>query len=110
MGGTLSASCISCFTTGIAKASTTGFETNDTLIGDIADATKELLTDPDGFLASVLAMNVVVSLENLGGHFEFAIGFDGSGSISVPIFHPITPLGGDVRILKSFSGTRTLLT
>jgi len=92
------AACINCFTTGIAKASTTGFETNDTLIENIVDATKKLVTDPDGFLASALSMNIVVSLENLGGHFEFGIDFDGAGSISVPIFHPITPLGGSVSI------------
>jgi len=97
-GGNLSATCVNCFTTGIAKASTTGFQTNDTLVENIADATKQLLTDPDGFLASALAMNVVVSLENLGGHFEFGIDFAGEGSISVPIFHPITPLGGEVKL------------
>jgi len=66
------------------------------LIADIVDATKQLIVDPDGFLASALEMNVVVDLDNLGAHFEVDINFTGAGSISVPIFHPITPLGGEV--------------
>ncbi|KAH8590486.1 hypothetical protein B0O99DRAFT_634480 [Bisporella sp. PMI_857] len=95
--GSLSATCIGCFTTGIAKASTTGFETDDNLLENVLDAAEQLVTDPDGFLASALSMNLFIALENLGGHFEFDIGFDGTGSLTVPIFHPITPLGGEIQ-------------
>ena len=95
--------CIDCFTTGIAKASTTGFESDNSLLENIFDATEQLFKDPDGFLASALSMNIEVKLEKLGGHFEFEIGFDGAASISVPIFHPITPLGGEVRDITSMN-------
>jgi hypothetical protein len=77
-------------------ASTQGFQSNDTLLNDIVKATEELTKDPQAFIASALDMNILIELENLSGHFEFDVKFGSGGSISVPIFSPITPLGGEI--------------
>jgi hypothetical protein len=93
---TLSASCSDCFLTGTGTATTQGFSQNGTILDDVIKATEELIKDPEGFIAEALDMNVVVDLENLSGHFQFDINFGAGGSISVPLIHPITPLGGEV--------------
>ena len=93
-----SVSCANCFVTGIATASTAGFTQNQTLLANVVQATEELAKDPDGFLAAALGIDIVVDLENLSGHFEFDISFDGRGSFTVPLHLPfLTPLGGEVR-------------
>lgn len=92
----LSASCVNCFTNGTGIASTHGFKSNDALLEDVVKATEELAKDPQAFIASALDMNILIELENLSGHFEFDVNFGSSGSITVPLFSPITPLGGEI--------------
>lgn len=96
----LSASCLECSTTGTGVASTKGIITNDTLLENVADATQELLDDPGSFLAKAVDINILVELENLSAHLELEVIFGAAGNISIPLFRPPTPLGGEVRIVS----------
>jgi hypothetical protein len=57
--------------------------------------------DPVGVVINALDLNLVFSLENFGGHFEFDISFAGSGSYTVPLYELESPVRVDVRRSRS---------
>ncbi|EPE31033.1 hypothetical protein GLAREA_04000 [Glarea lozoyensis ATCC 20868] len=87
----LTATCVSCFTTGTAVVTTDGLEKNDDILGNIVDFIKN--PDPTDLIVEALDLAIEVKLDNLGGHFEFNIAFAAEGTFTIPLFTPVTPLG-----------------
>ncbi|KAF8859690.1 hypothetical protein BDZ45DRAFT_742022 [Acephala macrosclerotiorum] len=89
----LTATCLSCFTTGTASLLSTGFTQDEALLADIPAATVELIKDPLGFIKEALAVQFEIDLQGLSGHFEVDVQFAAAGTFSVPLLPPIQPLG-----------------
>ena len=92
----MTATCISCFTTGTATLLSSGFAQDQALLADIPAAAKQLLEDPKGFVEEALNVTFEIDFQDLAGHFEVDISFDAAGALSFPLFHPVTPLGASV--------------
>ncbi|CZR58872.1 uncharacterized protein PAC_08764 [Phialocephala subalpina] len=89
----LTATCLSCFTTGTASLLSTGFTQDEALLADIPAATAELIKDPLGFIEEVLDVQFEIDLQGLSGHFEVDVQFAAAGTFSIPLLPPIQPLG-----------------
>jgi len=96
----LTATCVDCHTTGSAIVTTSGIKKDDGLLGDIIDFLKA--KDKTDVVAKALGMDLVVELDNFGGHFEFDIAFAASGTYTVTLFKSETPVGVEV-CLSAFS-------
>lgn len=90
----LTATCISCYTTGTATVSTDGVKQDDTILGDIQSFIAS--SDKTEIVTRALGLDLEVQLDNLGGHFEFDIDFAAAGTYTVPVFKSNTPLSVEV--------------
>lgn len=90
----LTATCIDCHTTGSAVVTTGGVKKDDDILGDLFDFIKS--SDKTDLVAKALGMDLVVELDNFGGHFEFDISFAASGTYTVTLFKSETPVGVEV--------------
>ena len=88
----LKVSCLDCRTWGNVVVSTGGVEKNDDIIGDIISFFKH----PADTIVEAFNMDIKVSFENVGGHFEFDIKAVETTSYVFPIFQSMTPLGGAI--------------
>jgi len=88
----LKVSCVDCRTWGNVVVSTSGAEKNDDIIGDIISFFK----NPADTIVEAFNMDIKVSFENVGGHFEFDITAVEATSYTFPIFQSMTPLGGAI--------------
>lgn len=92
----MTATCISCFTTGTASLLSSGFAQDEALLSNIPAATEQLIKDPLGFVEEALNVTFEVDFQGVSGHFEVDISFAAAGAFSFPLFHPVTPLGASV--------------
>lgn len=104
LGFSATITCPSCYITGNAVVTTTGVKTDDSLLQDIVNFFK----DPTEVVVNALDLNLEVSLENFGGHFEFDIAFAGSGTYTIQLYKSETPVGVQVR-LSSFLSPSTYM-
>jgi hypothetical protein len=96
----LTATCVDCHTTGSAVVTTSGVKTDGNILGDIFDFIKS--SDKTDLVAKALGMDLVVELDNFGGHFEFDISFAASGTYTVTLFKSETPVGVEVCLSEFF--------
>ncbi|KAF4626079.1 hypothetical protein G7Y89_g12079 [Cudoniella acicularis] len=87
----LSATCISCSTTGSAVVTTEGVKTDDSILGNIISFFRS--KNPSDIIVNALDLNLEVQLDNLGGHFEFDISFAASGTYTINLFKSESPAG-----------------
>ncbi|KAH8659364.1 hypothetical protein BGZ60DRAFT_531269 [Tricladium varicosporioides] len=85
----LTATCISCYTTGSAVVTTEGIKKDESILKDVINFFK----NPEETVVNALDLNFEVQLNNLGGHFEFDIAFAASGTYTVTLFKSETPVG-----------------
>lgn len=90
----ITATCISCFTTGTADVSTDGLKID---WSDLNPINFIKHPDPTDLVAKAVDMPITVNLNNLGGHFELKISFAASGTYVVPIFKSETPIGVQLK-------------
>ncbi|KAH8601596.1 hypothetical protein B0O99DRAFT_680724 [Bisporella sp. PMI_857] len=78
----LKVECVDCRTWGQAVISTAGVDKKEDIIGDIIS----FFENPVDAIVEAFDLNVKVSLDNVGGHFDFNILATNTGSYSFPIF------------------------
>lgn len=78
-----------CFTTGNAIVTTTGVETDESILGDIL----HFLTNPTEIIVDALDLNLSLGFQGVTGHFEIDIAFAVAGTYTVPIFTSESLLG-----------------
>ena len=86
---TLEVECVDCRTWGTALVTTTGCTKDDSIIGDIIS----FFQNPVDTIISAFDMDVMISFENVGGHFDFDISASDTVSYSFPIFSSNTAVG-----------------
>lgn len=91
---TLTATCQGCYITGNAVVTTTGVKKDESILGDIIS----FLKDPTEVVINALDLNLEVSLENFGGHFELDITFAAAGTYTVMLYKSESPVGVEVRL------------
>jgi hypothetical protein len=87
---------VKCYTTGRAVITTTGIETDESLLDDALG----LITHPEEVIVNALDLNLEVTFEDVSGHFEIDVAFAASGTYTFPLFEPSTPVGGHVSNLQ----------
>ncbi|TGO08155.1 hypothetical protein BTUL_0223g00110 [Botrytis tulipae] len=87
--GFIKATCVECFTTGNAIATTSGVETDDSILGDIL----HFLTNSTEIIVDALDLNLRLGFQGVTGHFEIDISFAVAGTYTVPIFTSESLLG-----------------
>ena len=92
----VTATCLSCYTTGTAVVTTDGVKKDDNILGDIIDWFKA--DDKTDLITKALGLDLKVQLDNLGGHFEFDIAFAAAGTYTVTLFKSETPVGVEVSL------------
>ncbi|KAG9229660.1 hypothetical protein BJ875DRAFT_183024 [Amylocarpus encephaloides] len=90
----LTAFCLSCFTTGKATVTSDGVKKDDDALGNFIDFLKN--PNPEELVVDALDLAVTVNLENLGGHFEIDLSFGALGTYTIPLFKPSTPVGAQL--------------
>ncbi|KAF7945055.1 hypothetical protein EAE96_009837 [Botrytis aclada] len=89
VAGFIKATCVECFTTGNAIVTTTGVETDDSILGDFL----HFLTNPTEIIVDALDLNLRLGFQGVTGHFEIDIAFAVAGTYTVPIFTSESLLG-----------------
>ncbi|KAF7910387.1 uncharacterized protein EAE98_012074 [Botrytis deweyae] len=87
--GSIKAICVECFTTGNAIVTTTGVETDDSILGDFL----HFLKTPTEIIVDALDLNLRLGFLGVTGHFEIDISFAVAGTYTVPIFTSESLLG-----------------
>lgn len=91
--GSIKATCVNCFTTGNALVTTTGIDTNDTILGDVS----HFQSNPVEIIVDALTLDLRLDFQGVTGHFEIDVQFAVAGTYTVPIFgSPQTPDGKQV--------------
>lgn len=94
----LEVECVDCRTWGSALITTAGASKDESIIGDIISFFKS----PVDAIVSAFDLDVKVSFEDCGGHFEFDIYASDTVSYSFPMFESETIVGIDVSEDVSF--------
>ncbi|TGO21033.1 hypothetical protein BPAE_0247g00110 [Botrytis paeoniae] len=89
MTGFIKATCVECFTTGNEIVTTTGVETDDSILGDFL----HVLTNPTEIIVDALDLYLRLDFQEVSGHFEIDIAFAVAGTYTVPIFTSESLLG-----------------
>ncbi|KAF7910196.1 hypothetical protein BELL_0751g00040 [Botrytis elliptica] len=87
--GSIKAICVEFFTTGNAIVTTTGVETDDSILGDFL----HFLTNPTEIIVDALDLNLRLGFLGVTGHFKIDISFAVAGTYTVPIFTSESLLG-----------------
>jgi hypothetical protein len=74
--------CLDCRTWGSAVVTTSGVSKDESILGDIIS----FFEDPIDTIMSAFDLDVKISFENVGGHFEFDISASDTVSYSFPIY------------------------
>jgi len=85
----LEVECVDCRTWGTALITTSGVTKDENIIGDIVS----FFQNPIDTIVSAFDLDVKISFENVGGHFEFDISASDTVSYSFPIFSSDTIAG-----------------
>lgn len=84
--------CVDCRTWGSAVVSTTSSSKDNDIIGNII----EFFQDPEKAIMDAFSVDLKLSLDKVGGHFEFDISARAALSYAIPIYQSLTPIGGAV--------------
>lgn len=94
----MAGSCIDCYTTGTALVTTAGVKWNHTFLEGVHWRDSAHRAQIEAIFKNGSNMEVDVSLDNFGGHFEFDISFSASQSVAIPLFVSETPAGIEVSL------------